>query len=394
MRVLIAPDGFGGTLSPAQAAAAMEQGWRAAAPGDELDVAPLSDGGPGFVDVLAAALPGAVRQVVEVEDPLARTVRATLLMDETLTDGTTAYLESAQACGLHLLTDDERDPRSTTTYGVGQLLTAALDAGATRLVLGLGGSATNDGGAGMLAALGVSRYDAAGERLAPGGGPLRELALLDGRPDPRLAGVELVAASDVDSPLLGLHGASAMFGPQKGASREDVALLDGALAGWADALERHLGVAVRDQPGAGAAGGLGAALLALGARRSPGLGLVEQVVGLAERVACADLVVTGEGTYDASSLSGKVVAGVASLAAAQAVPCLVLAGAVRVGRRELGAAGIAAAYSLVDRVGVQAALTRPATELAALATRVARQWSPAPSRPGRATVEGFGTSAR
>ncbi|MGI8538139.1 MAG: glycerate kinase family protein [Mycobacteriales bacterium] len=385
VRVLIAPDGFGGTLSPAQAAAAMATGWRAAAPDDQLDLAPLSDGGPGFVDVLAAALPDAVWRVVPVEDPLARTVPAQWLLD-----GSTAYLESAQACGLHLLTDDERDPMTTTTYGVGQLLTAALDAGASRLVVGLGGSATNDGGAGTLAALGLSRYDAAGERLAPGGGPLGELARLDGRPDPRLASVELVAATDVASPLLGLRGASAVFGPQKGASREDVPLLDAALTRWADLLEPHLAVAVRDQPGAGAAGGLGAALLAVGARRTSGIALVQQVVGLAERVAAADLVLTGEGAFDVSSLSGKVVAGVATLAAAQAVPCLVLAGAVRVGRREMGAAGIEAAYSMVELVGVQAALTRPAQELAALTARVARQWS----RAGRATVEGFGTPPR
>lgn len=383
MRVLICPDGFGGTLSPAEAAAAIAAGWRVAAPADELDLAPLSDGGPGFVGVLAAALPAAVLRVVQVADPLGRPVRAAFLLD-----GSTAYLESAQACGLHLLRDDERNPRTTTTYGVGQLVTAALDAGATRLVVGLGGSATNDGGAGMLAALGVTRYDRAGEPLGRGGGPLRDLARLDGRPDRRLAGVELVAATDVDSPLLGLSGATAVFGPQKGASREDVALLDGALTSWADALERHLGVAVRADPGAGAAGGLGAALLALGARRAPGIALVERLVGLPARVAVADLVVTGEGTFDLASLSGKVVSGVATLAAAEAVPCLVLAGAVRVGRREMGAAGIAAAYSVVEQVGVEEAMAKPAQELAALSTRVARQWS----RPGRARVEESGAA--
>jgi glycerate kinase len=379
MRVLIAPDGFGGTLSPAQAAAAIADGWRAAAPADELDVAPLSDGGPGLVDVLAAALPGAHRHTVTVEDPLARPVPASFLFD-----GTTAYVEAAQACGLHLLADAQRDPRATTTYGVGQLVTAALDVGAQRIVVGLGGSATNDGGAGLLAALGVQRVDGAGERVGPGGAALRSVERLVGAPDPRLAAVELVAATDVDSPLLGLYGASATFGPQKGASREDVALLDGALARWADVLEAHTGTAVRDEPGAGAAGGLGAALLALGARREPGIALVEGLVGLADRAARAELVVTGEGTFDFSSLSGKVVSGVAALAAQAAVPCLVLAGAVRVGRREAAAAGIEQTYSLVEAVGVEAALTRPARELAALASRVARQWSTS----GRVTMEG------
>ncbi|MCW2615398.1 MAG: glycerate kinase, partial [Frankiales bacterium] len=196
MRVLIAPDGFAGTLGAAAAAAAIAEGWARTAPRDELDLAPLSDGGPGLVDVLAAALPAAVLHLVEVEDPLARPVPATFLLD-----GSTAYVESAQACGLHLLADDERDPGHTTTYGVGQLVRAAVEAGATRVVVGLGGSATNDGGAGLLAALGVVRLDAAGERLAPGGLALRELDRLDGRPE--LPGVELVVATDVDAPLLG-----------------------------------------------------------------------------------------------------------------------------------------------------------------------------------------------
>ena len=379
MRVLLAPDGFGGTLTPAQAAQALADGWASAAPGDELDLAPLSDGGPGLLDVLAAALPGAVRHPVTVEDPLARPVDAGVLLD-----GATAYVEAAAACGLHLLAGHERDPRATTTYGVGQLVAAALDLGASRIAVGLGGSATNDGGAGLLAALGVQRVDAAGERRAPGVAALRAVNRLVGVPDPRLADVELVAAPDVDSPLLGLYGASATFGPQKGATREDVALLDAALTRWADVLEAHLGVEVRDLPGAGAAGGLGAALLALGARREPGIELVQRLVGLSERVAAADLVVTGEGSFDPTSLSGKVVSGVAALAAEHAVPCIVLAGAVRVGRREAAAAGIEATYSLVEAVGVEAALTRPAQELAALADRVARQWS----RAGRVTMEG------
>lgn len=370
MRVLIAPDGFGGTLTPAQAAAAIAAGWAAAAPGDELDLAPLSDGGPGLLEVLAAALPAAVLHPVGVEDPLARPTPAAVLLD-----GSTAYVEAAAACGLHLLEPAERDPKVTTTYGVGQLVRAALDLGAGRVVVGLGGSATNDGGAGLLAALGVQRLDAAGQRLAAGGAALRDLDRLVGEPDPRLAGVDLVAATDVDSPLLGIYGASVTFGAQKGASREDVALLDGALARWADVLEAHLGMAVRDLPGAGAAGGLGAALLAVGARRERGIALVQRLVGLDERVARADLVVTGEGTLDPTSLTGKVVSGVAAAAAAQAVPCVVLAGSVRIGRREAAAAGIEVSYALDDLVGMDLALAQPASSLAQLAGRVARQWS-------------------
>ncbi|MGB8650206.1 MAG: glycerate kinase, partial [Mycobacteriales bacterium] len=249
MRVLLAPDCFAGTLSADQAAQALAAGWRGVRPHDELVLLPMSDGGPGFLD----ALPG-TRVTALVEDPLARPVLASFHLD-----GTTAYVESAQAAGLHLLDPADRDPTVTTTYGVGQLVAAAVGAGASRVVVGLGGTATNDGGAGLLAALGVQRADVAGARLAPGGLALASAARLAGDP----LRVDLVAATDVDNPLLGPGGASRVFGPQKGASAEQVAALDAALAHWADLLEAHLGVAARDLPGAGAAGGLGFALLAL-----------------------------------------------------------------------------------------------------------------------------------
>lgn len=368
MRVLLAPDGYGGTLDAAAVARALAAGWRSVAPGDELVEVPLSDGGPGLVDVLAAASPTAVRREVVVEDPLARPVPASFLLE-----GGTAWVESAQACGLHLVR--ERDPRRTGTDGVGQLVRAALHAGARRVVVGLGGSATNDGGAGLLAALGLQPLDAAGERLAPGGAALRDLDRLAGEPDPTLWEVELVAATDVDAPLLGLRGASAVFGPQKGATADDVQVLDAALTRWADVLEDHLGVAVRDRPGAGAAGGLGAALLALGASAVPGLDLVAAAVGLDAAVAAADLVVTGEGSYDATSLRGKVVGGVAARAAASAVPCVVVAGQVRVGRREALAHGVEEAHAVADAVGLPASLARPADGVAQVAARLARQWS-------------------
>lgn len=360
----MAPDEFGGTLSAVEAAAAIAAGWRAAAPQDSLDLAPLSDGGPGFVAVLASALPRATQHDVVVQDPLGRPVGATFLLD-----GSTAYVESAQACGLHLLEPAERTPTTTSSYGVGELVSAAIEAGAERIVIGLGGSATNDGGAGMLSALGVTTD---GGGLPVGGAALSSVGGLDGWP--RL-GVELVAATDVDAPLLGLYGASAVFGPQKGASREDVHLLDGALTRWADVLEAAAGRVVRDLPGAGAAGGLGAALFALAAQREPGIGLVRELVRLDRRAALADLVITGEGTFDFSSLQGKVVSGVAGAAAESGLPCLVLAGQVTVGRREAAAAGIDATYAVADAVGLEAALDRPAEELEALATRVAREWS-------------------
>lgn len=346
VRIVIAPDEFGGTLSAVEAAAAIAAGWRAAAPRDGIDLAPMSDGGPGFVDVLAAALPKARRLSLSVQGPLGAPVPASYLLD-----GTTAYVESAQACGLHLVPEGQRDPTVTSTYGVGELVSAAAAAGATRVIVGLGGSATNDGGAGMIAALG-----------GLGAWPL-------------LPDVQLVAATDVDAPLLGLHGASAVFGPQKGATREQVLLLDARLEVWAGELEAAAGLAVRDLPGAGAAGGLGAALFALGAVREPGIGLVKRLVRLEQRVTKADLVVTGEGTFDSSSLSGKVVTGVAAAAADVGLPCLVIAGQVAVGRRESAAAGIDATYAVADAVGVEASMEQPAEELAALAERVAREWS-------------------
>jgi glycerate kinase len=346
VRIVVAPDEFGGTLAAVEAAEAIAAGWRAAAPGYALDLAPMSDGGPGFVDVLAAALPKSRRVTRTVKGPLGTPVTAAYLVD-----GTTAYVESAQACGLHLLAPEERDPTKTSTYGVGELVAATVEEGATRVVVGLGGSATNDGGAGMIEALGG---------LA--GWPL-------------LPGVELVAATDVDAPLLGLHGASAVFGPQKGATREQVLQLDARLEAWAGELEGAAGIPVRDLPGAGAAGGLGAALFALGATREPGIALVTHLVRLARRVTRADLVVTGEGTFDFSSLTGKVVSGVAAAAAEVGLPCVVIAGQVTVGRREAAAAGIDATYAVADVVGVEEALAEPAAELAALAERVAREWS-------------------
>jgi glycerate kinase len=351
VRIVLAPDGFGGTLSPVAAARALAAGWATAAPRDDLCLVPLSDGGPGFVEVLAAALPGSRELRPTVDDPLGRPVEAAMLLDMS-----TAWVESAAACGLHLLSSAERDPRRTTTYGVGQLVRAALDEGATRIVVGLGGSATDDGGAGLLAALGMTAVDRAGEQLPAGGAALARADRLEGTPDPRLADVELLAATDVEAPLLGPTGATAVFAPQKGARPPDLRELEAALRRWADLLEPALGVRVRDVPGAGAA-------------------LVGDAVRLADQIAGSDLVVTGEGTFDATSLTGKVVSAVAAHAAAAGVPCLVLAGQVRLGPRECAAAGIAGAYAVADRVGLSAALADPAGELARLAEQVAREWS-------------------
>ena len=373
MRVVIAPDSFGGTLSAVEAAEAISAGWRAAEPGVEIDLAPVSDGGPGFVDVLHTSLGGDLRSL-PVTGPLGDRVTAQYLLD-----GDTAYVESAQACGLQLVPADRRDPKRTTTYGVGQLVRDALDGGARQIVVGLGGSSTNDGGAGMLAALGLAFLDRAGVVRRPTGADLTGLERADATAlDPRLRQIDLVAASDVDNPLLGPAGATATYGPQKGATPADVESLDKALAHYAELLGRALPAAsgLVEAPGAGAAGGLGYAVLVLGARRESGIGLVLRHTRLAERIEPASVVVAGEGSYDWQSLRGKAVSGVAAAAAAAGVPCLVLAGQVSVGRREMAAAGVAAAYSLAESAGsVQAARSRAAEELRTLAEQVARDWS-------------------
>jgi glycerate 2-kinase len=335
VRVLIAPDCFGGTLTAPEAAQAMADGWQAAAPGDELVLRPLTDGGPGFVDVLHTVLGGTLH-TEEVTGPLGERVTATWLEH----DGT-AYVESAQANGLHLVPQADRRPLDATTRGVGELMVAARDTGVDKIVIGLGGSATTDGGKGML-------------EIASGDWP------------------ELVAATDVENPLLGPHGAARTFGPQKGATGEDVAVLEARLAEFS--AER--GIELRDEPGAGAAGGLGYGLFLLGAKRVSGAGLVRELTGLDKAMADAQIALTGEGSFDWQSLRGKLVTSVASAAAERGVPCVVLAGQVSVGRREAAAAGIEAAFAVVDHAGsVEAAFADPAGTLRELAGHVASQWS-------------------
>jgi glycerate kinase len=372
MRVLICPDKFAGTIPAVAAAEALAVGWRSTAPADQVTVRPLSDGGPGFLEVLAAAT-GGRRVPVATVDPLGRPVEGGLLLVDTA-----AYLESAQACGLHLLAGPERDPKATTSYGLGVLVAAAVESGAREVVIGLGGSGTNDGGAGMLAALGAAPLDAAGCALPYGGAALAGAASLAGVP--RLRAARLVAATDVDNPLLGLRGASSVFGPQKGATRADVLLLDAALEHFAAVLEAGFPTCPGGLgwlPGGGAAGGLGAAVLALGGRCESGIGLVRRLTGLDAALDAADLVVTGEGAFDHQSLRGKVVAGVAGAARERGLPCLVVAGRVEVGRREAAGSGITGTYSLVDHFGgdVAAAMRRSEEGLRAVSARVAGQWS-------------------
>jgi glycerate 2-kinase len=360
MRILVAPDKFAGTLTAVEAADAIAAGWRRQSPDDEVDLAPMSDGGPGFVDVLHAALGGEMLAVT-VSGPFGGPVPATVLLA-----GDTAYVESAQACGIHLTGAEGAD--LATTLGVGELVAAALGTAATTVVVGLGGSGTNDGGAGLLAALGATS-DARLDVGPAGLDGIHEVDLSAARA--RVGDVRLVAASDVDNPLTGLFGATKVFGPQKGLAEDVLMTVDGWLEQLAVAVDRRTAL----EKGAGAAGGLGFALLALGATREAGIGLVADAVRLDERARAADLVITGEGAFDYSSRAGKVPYGVASVAGEALRPCVALAGRVLVGAREMRALGVESAYSLVDMVGEERALGDPAGALADVAERVARTWS-------------------
>lgn len=362
MRVLFAPDSFGGTLSAVEAAAAMADGWRRRAPGDEVVLAPMSDGGPGFVETLHASLGGRLLAQT-VHDQYGELVPAAVLVD-----ADRAYVEVAQACGLHLT--DRREPEVASSYGVGELLAAALGVGARCIVVGLGGTATNDAGAGCLAALGATAEPSGALVGGPQG--LAALTTVDVEPvRRRFDDVELVIASDVDNPLLGLRGATNVYGSQKGLLDERKPEVDVQLEGLAELTDRRLA----DRAGAGAAGGLGFALLLAGATRVPGIEVVAAALDLAALARSCDLVVTGEGSFDFQSRSGKVPYGVAQVAAEAIRPCIALAGQVLVGSREMRALGIEAAYSLMDLVGERAAFAEPRESLSALAERVARTWS-------------------
>ncbi len=326
MRVLLAPQEFKGSLTTIEAVEALADGVRRAVPDAEIDRLPLADGGPGTVRALIFARGGRF-SLSSVEGPLGDPVAARWgLID----DGRTAVIEMAAASGLLHLPPERRDPRRTSSSGTGELIQAALDAGVERILVGVGGSATNDGGAGMAAALGARLLDDDGHLLPPGGAALARLARVDSsRLDPRLDRVEVIALVDVTNPLCGPDGASAVYGPQKGADAAMVAELDRALANYAAIVERDRGVAVEALSGAGAGGGLAAGLVAFaGARVESGVALIAEAARLPERVARVQLVITGEGRLDRQSTFGKTVAGVAAAAAAAGVPCAAVAGAI------------------------------------------------------------------
>jgi glycerate kinase len=350
MKIVLAPQALKGSLDAAAVGAAMAEGVRIALPDAAVVMIPVADGGEGTVRALVAATGGQLLHS-RVTGPLGEPVEAAwgLLGANTATpDEKTAVIEMAAAAGLPLVPPERRDPRATTTYGVGELMRAALDAGCARILIGIGGSATNDGGAGMAQALGARLLDANGNDLPPGGAALAGLARIDvSGMDARLARTAVRVASDVTNPLTGPEGASAVYGPQKGATPQMVAELDAALAQYAAILQRDLGADVTDTPGAGAAGGLGAGLLAFArAELVPGARLVFEALRFDERISGADLIFTAEGRLDAQTAYGKAVGAVATAGQRQGVPVVALAGAVAMDDTALRALGLAAALPL------------------------------------------------
>lgn len=347
LRIVVAPDSYKGSVSAVAVAQAMERGIHQVFPTAEVCKVPIADGGEGTVEALVTATSGQFRQT-QVTGPLGQPVTAQWGI---LGDGKTAVIEMAAASGLPLLTPEQRNPRLTTTFGTGELLRAALDAGLRKIILGIGGSATNDGGMGMAQALGIRFIGNDGVELPHGGAALAGLKQIDlSGFDPRLRDAEITVACDVDNPLCGSRGASAVFGPQKGATPDIVAELDAALAHFADVATQATGRQVADQPGAGAAGGLGAAMLFFTpAQLRPGVAIVLEAVQFAEVVKGAAFVITGEGRTDFQTAFGKAPVGVAQVAKQFKVPVFCLSGALGDGTDTLLSHGIDALLSICDK---------------------------------------------
>ena len=374
MRILVAPQEFKGSLSARQAAEAIGRGLRRTLPDAEIDLLPLADGGPGTVDALVEATRGRFVST-EAHDPLGRPLRARwgVLGGR---EASAAIIEMAAASGLELLGHEERDPLRTSTFGTGELLRAALTAGHRRVIVGVGGSATNDGGAGLAQALGARLLAAGGAELPAGGAALARLTRIDvSALDRRLEDSEVVVATDVNNPLCGPQGASMVYSAQKGASEPVARELDAALAHYAEIVRRDVGVDVADVPGAGAAGGLGAGLIAFcGARVQPGFEVVAEAVGLVERLRRADVVVTGEGRLDRQSAFGKTTVGVARYAREAGKPVVALAGSVEGGTSGAPARSFDAVFALTPDLAEEEDAMARAADLLSRAAATAGTW--------------------
>ncbi|EOY5382508.1 glycerate kinase [Cronobacter dublinensis] len=372
-KIVIAPDSFKESLSAMDVATAIEAGFREIYPQATYVRLPMADGGEGTVEAMVAATGGHIVQV-PVTGPLGNRVEG---FYGVLGDGETAVIEMAAASGLHLVPPAQRDPRITTSFGTGELILAALDSGVKAIIIGIGGSATNDGGAGMMQALGARFLDSQQRGLLPGGASLAALEHIEmSGLDPRLAHTTFTVACDVDNPLCGAKGASAIFGPQKGATPEMVAQLDAALRRFGTTLEAVTGKRIISAPGAGAAGGMGAALLGmLNAQLRPGIDIVTQTLGLAQAVRDADLVITGEGRLDSQSIHGKTPVGVARVAKQFQRPVVAIAGSLTPDYQVVHEHGIDAAFSVLDRiVTLEEALDDAARNLRVTARNVAALW--------------------
>lgn len=344
VKVVIAPQGFKGNLTALQVSQAIDNGIRRVVPGVVTTIVPMADGGEGTAQALVDAIGGDMMPV-EVTDPMGGRVIAHWGF---LSDGVTAVIEMAAASGLSLVLPEKRNPLLATTYGTGELIRQALEKGCRKFIIGIGGSATNDGGAGMAQALGASLLGAKGTPIAFGGAALADLEHIDITAiDPRLADCEILLACDVTNPLCGPEGASCVYGPQKGATKEMVAQLDAALAHYADVIKRDRGIDIIDVPGAGAAGGLGAGLIVfLKAKVLPGIDIVIQATGLARHLKEATLVFTGEGKIDSQTACGKTPVGVAKKAKEFGLPVIAIAGEIGDGYQAVYEQGIDTVFSI------------------------------------------------
>ncbi len=376
MKIVIAPDSFKGCLSAAQVCEAIQAGIWAADADITCEKVPLADGGEGTVDALVDATDGRFVSAV-VEGPLGEPVEARFGI---LGDEETAVIEMAAASGLPLIPEEQRNPTRTTTYGTGQLIAAALDAGCRRLVVGIGGSATTDGGAGMAQALGARMLDNQGQQIIRvSGGQLRNVAEIDTKDfDPRIDECTMLVACDVDNPLLGPRGAATVYGPQKGATATQVETLEAGLAHFAGLLARDLGKPVAEVPGAGAAGGLGAGLLAFcDAQLQPGIDIVLDIVKLAGKAAGAELIITGEGKIDSQTAFGKAPIGALRVGQQLGIPVIAIGGSVASDASQLNEYGFAALFSILQQPMSLAEAMRPQTArqmLRTTAEQIMRLW--------------------
>ncbi|MCY8077486.1 glycerate kinase [Bacillus haynesii] len=374
MKIVIAPDSFKESMTSLEAARSIEKGFKAVLSDAEYVNIPVADGGEGTVQALVDATGGDIVHQT-VTGPLGKPVKAAYGL---LGDGKTAVIEMAEASGLHLVPPGQRNPLLTTTRGTGELILDAAEKGVSTIIIGLGGSATNDGGAGMAAALGAKFLNRDGEEIENGGGALAEIAKIDvSGLNPKLKHIQFEAACDVDNPLTGSRGASAVFGPQKGANSEMTALLDQNLKHYAAAVKAELGCEIDSIPGAGAAGGLGAGLCAfLNAELKSGVDIVLDTLSFSERIKGADLVITGEGKIDCQTVSGKTPAGVAKRARSENIPVIAFAGSLGEGCELVYDIGISALFSIVPGISsLENALADGSSNLTRCARNVAAVWS-------------------